>query len=146
MTAMAIIMLNFAIKITLVLLTTFERTQDITKQKLKVMSRTFVASFINTAILTLLVNTDGEDKFFKINNLLFDGDYDDFTRDWYIDVGKTFTLTMFLNIFNPHFVNLLFWYPFAMCQRRTCRNRRKTQYELNLLFTGAYFSLELHTA
>ena len=107
-TAMAIIMLNFAIKITLVLLTTFERTQDITKQKLKVMSRTFVASFINTAILTLLVNTDGEDKFFKINNLLFDGDYDDFTRDWYIDVGKTFTLTMFLNIFNPHFVNLLF--------------------------------------
>ena len=146
LTACGIIILNFSIKIILMLLTTFERTKDITKQKMKVMARAFIAMFINTSILTLLVNTDGSEHFFVINGLLFDGDYGDFTREWYIDVGKTFTLTMFLNIFNPHFVNLLFWYPLAACKRRYCLNKHKTQYELNKVYEGPEFMLELHTA
>lgn len=61
------------------------------------MSRTFIFVLINTAFITLAVNADlGENFFLRMPGYIFDGSYEDFTRDWYIDVGRTFTATMFL--------------------------------------------------
>ena len=55
-TAFGIIVLNFIIKVALGVITVSERSPNVTKEKLKIMTRAFVAIFINTALITLIVN------------------------------------------------------------------------------------------
>ena len=118
MTAFGIIILNFVIKVVLSFITIWERSPNITKEKLKIMTRAFIGVFINTALVTLIVHAKIDyDMFYNVEGILFRGDFEDFTRDWYVKVGSTFTLTLFLSIFSPHFVNLLFWYPVGYCKR-----------------------------
>jgi hypothetical protein len=66
------------------MLTRFERPHNVTREKLKVMTRTFIAMFINTAIISLIVhaewNDDSEVAEAREQN---SNKFDDFTRDWY---------------------------------------------------------------
>lgn len=56
--ACGIVMLNFIIKIVLIVLTRFERISSVTKETLKIMTKVFIAMFINTAFVSLIVNAN----------------------------------------------------------------------------------------
>ena len=38
---------------------------------------------------------------------ILEGNYTDFSPDWYTNIGGTLTFTLFLNIFTPHATKLL---------------------------------------
>lgn len=51
-------------------------------------------------MITLLVNFKVDSGFLNIFGIL-NGEYDNFTDDWYKKVGAQYCLTMFLNAFTP---------------------------------------------
>ena len=91
-------------------------TNDETKRQFQ---KILIMQFINIAVVILIVNIN----LFE-NGLLgfpvFAGDYDDLNSDWYAQVGKTISFTLFLNIFTPH-ASKLFWPMLKACRR--CKDR-----------------------
>ena len=60
----------------------------------------FVSQFVNTGLMLTIASADlgfSPLRFFPINNL-----YSDFSRDWYLDVGKQVVMTMGINSFMPY--------------------------------------------
>lgn len=79
----------------------------------------FVAQFINTGIITVLLNAQVDSGALRQVAI---GQYDDFTGDWYREVGTSIVLTMILNIIAaqvPH-IRDLFMRWFIRCQDRDC--------------------------
>jgi hypothetical protein len=56
--ACGVVIINFIIKIVLISLSKWERAATLTKETLKIMTKVFVAMFINTAFISLIVNAD----------------------------------------------------------------------------------------
>ena len=111
-----------------------------TKEELRIMRKVFLAMFINTSFIILIVNGDFSDfslvDYLPFNDYILKGDYNDFTRMWYVKVGSTITATMLLSMASPHLINLLVWYPIGFCKRACCWRSYKTQHELNIAFSG----------
>lgn len=104
--------INVAIKVILRLASRYEKREDKTDEVISNTFKMFVTQLINTIIILLFVN-------FKLAFLpswfpVFAGDYDDFTSEWYSEVGTAILLTMFLSIFGPHIANLTFHGMFAL--------------------------------
>ena len=62
--------------------------------------------FINLAVVILLVNfklelIEDEQMLFGFVPIL-NGDYDEFTVNWYYKIGATLCITLMINIFSPH--------------------------------------------
>jgi hypothetical protein len=96
----------------------------------------FLLTFFNTALTTLLVNSD-----FGTSTFGLKGKYADITREWYDDVGYTITVTMVVSIFSPHLVNLLVLYPIGIIKRKLFYRCFKSQYKLNKFFRGSRFEI-----
>jgi hypothetical protein len=145
-----VIFINLVLKFIMAKLSAFERTSTETKQKLQTMTRVFIALFINTAILTLLSNADMQDsqivKVLPFNDYFMNGNYKDFDREWYTEVGSIITATMIVNAISPHFFNLIFWYPLGCCRRRCCWKFYDSQMSLNEMFAGPEFNIATKTA
>lgn len=143
-TSVGIIFINFFLLIALKLLTAIERPPTLDKLKLSLLNKVFLAMFINTTIITVLVNADFQDYISAYG--LFDGKYTDLTQGWYLSVGSTLVVTLFINVFSPHCVNLLVLRSIRRCLRCCCWRRAKTQQELNGLFVGPEFDLAVKYA
>lgn len=145
-----VIFINLVLKYIMAKLSAFERTSTETKQKLQTMTRVFVALFINTGILTLLSNADMQGsqvvRALPFNDYFMNGNYDDFNREWYTDVGSIITATMIVNAISPHFFNLIFWYPLGCCRRKCCWKFYQSQNSLNEMFAGPEFNIATRTA
>lgn len=148
--AFGVIVVNFMLRIILRLLSQFERSSSINKEQRKTMIKVFVAIFINTAIITLIVNADFRDleftKDLAFRKYLFNGDYDDFDRTWYLKVGSTFVIMMFMSTLSPHIFFLILSYPINACKRRYGWKKYKTQHEINSVFLGPEFDRAGKTA
>jgi hypothetical protein len=73
----------------------------------KITNGVFIAQFLNTAILILLVNANLSDVSPFLGTFL-DGKHNDYTSEWYQDIGHTLVQTMLINAFVPsisQFVN-----------------------------------------
>jgi len=73
---------------------------------------------------------------------IFNGEFDDFTTEWYKQIGVSIILTMLLGIFSPHLANGMFWLKGSckrLYDRRCTRNRRKTRQ----IFQGDYEQMYL---
>lgn len=143
-TSVGIILINFFLLIVLKLLTAIERPPTLDKLKLSLLKKVFVAMFINTTIITVLVNADFQAYIAAYG--IFDGSYSDFSQGWYLSVGSTIVVTLFINVFSPHCVNLLVLRTIRRCLRCCCWRRAKTQQELNGLFVGPEFDLAVKYA
>ena len=114
------------------------------------MYKIFLAMFVNTAFINLVVNANFQDftamQYVAFKQYMFDGDYADFTRDWYLRVGSAIVVTMLISMVSPHFINLLVSYPLKGCRIMCCRGRKKTQYELNQLYIGPEYDIAGKTA
>lgn len=131
------VIINYLLELIICKLSKYERFSNKTKLRLHILLRLFIMMFINTAITTLLANTNISANIYGILN----GKYNDFSREWYNDVGETITVTMLVSIFSSHFLNLVIVYPFAICRKRLCYRKCKTQIELNKLLRGASFDI-----
>lgn len=114
-----VIMINLILRVILRKLTYFERLKSLSKQQKRIMLKVLFAMFINTALLTLIINISFP-LFPTKNDLFLRGNYSDFTRDWYIKVGSIFTIMMFISIFSPHFIFICLFYPIGALKRRCC--------------------------
>jgi hypothetical protein len=95
----------------------FDKTHEITSVTLKV----FLATFVNTAFLTLLINgnlegiqgseskSTAEDQSITKEYGLLGGTYDDFGEAWYENIGVPIILTMIINMISPHATTIIQW-------------------------------------
>jgi len=86
-------------------LVTFEKHVSVSAEKQALVSKMFSLQFMNTAIITLIVNTAysgsiGLGPFAWIG--VGEGDYSNFNMDWYLNIGAALCITMFTQIFSPH--------------------------------------------
>jgi hypothetical protein len=141
--SIGVIFINFVMKFIFRLLSRFERVHDKSAEQLKLMSKVFLATFINTGLIILIVNAN----FSSLKTVtwlpeyIFNGNYTDFSRQWYVNVGSTLVTTMLVTIFSPHVVILVTFYPLGLCKRHCCITRYKSQREMNGKFAGADFDL-----
>ena len=72
---------------------------------------------------------------------LFDGDFTEFTRQWYIKVGVLYSLILATAVFLPHFLVIFVRWPLNSCTRACCWRCYKTQYELNKAVEGPEYNM-----
>ena len=139
-----VVMLNFILKIIFRLLGKFEKYVSRSKEQVQVMQKVFLAMFTNTALVVLAVNANFSSLWFIVylpfNQYIFNSQFSDFTRDWYVQVGSTITITMLISVFSPHVLNFLVFYPRGGC-KRCCVKKYKTQREINSAFQGPEFDI-----
>ena len=150
LSSLGIIAINFILKLFLRKISRFERVSTVTKQQQKIMFKIFLAMFINTAFINLIVNANFQDfivmQYVPFKEYMFDGDYDDFIRDWYLKVGSAVVVTMLISMVSPHGINAAILYPLKSCKICCCRKRKTTQYELNMLYIGPEHDIAGKTA
>ena len=87
----------------------FEGHHTVTKQIQGAFSKMWILQYFNTAILLILINNNLSDsglimtflKMAGLNGLFFNGDYGDFTTEWYSVVGITIFTTAIINGLTP---------------------------------------------
>ena len=137
-----IMLVNFLLKTIMRKLTDFEKPISRSHIQIRVFKKIFMVIFINTAILTYIVNLSIPD----ISKYTLEGEYKDFTREWFLRVGSYLLTLMLISLFSPHIIYLMLAYPIGACRRKFCFRGKKTQYELNILFTGPEFDIAARTA
>jgi hypothetical protein len=129
----------------------FQKFTSIVDREISVLQRIFIITFINSAVVTLAVNTDwseflGRNVNYNVNvngksvSIVRSGTYDDFAPTWYINVGLNIFITAVMNIFGPHI------YPVSRLIYTILRRRWSdpiSQQEMNELYLGEDFALSV---
>ncbi|OMJ91384.1 hypothetical protein SteCoe_6064 [Stentor coeruleus] len=136
-----IVIVNYILRIVIGILSKYERFRGKTEKQNYILGSMFLLTFFNTALTTLLVNSDLGSSMFGLK-----GKYSDITREWYDDVGYTITVTMAVSIFSPHLVNLFLLYPIGIIKRKLFYRCFKSQYKLNKFFRGPRFEISHNIA
>lgn len=100
---MVIIFINTVLKAILRRIASFEKRRNLTSELISSTQKMFFAQFINTAIVLLLIN--GGITWITIGK---ENTFDDFTVEWYREVGSTLTMTMMFSVVTPHISNACF--------------------------------------
>jgi hypothetical protein len=108
--------INFIIKYVFNYLSHFERYKTITGLSTTIMKKAFVATFINLAILYLLINANFQGSGFISgiadglpggNSFFFAGDYSDLGRDWYSKVASSIIILVLSGLFSTFISSFL---------------------------------------
>lgn len=142
LSSFGIILMNYFVKIIMRKLSSFERPKSQTDIQTKIFKKIFILIFINTAILTFLVNLN----FPQLSEYIFHGKYKDFEKEWFLKVGSLILTLMIISMGSPHLIYLIIAYPLGWCCRRNCYKKKKSQYELNMMFLGPEFDIASRTA
>ena len=145
LSSFGIILVNFFLKLILRILSSFERPKSRSEIQIKIFKKVLVLMFINTAILTYIINL----AFDVPGSIINTGDYNDFTRTWYLRVGSLIMILMIISLGSPHLIFLLIAYPLGVLRRNCClesKKHKKSQYEMNLRFIGPEFDMAGKTA
>lgn len=113
-------MINVMLKVAMRILSAFERRHDKTDLVISNTFKMFIVQFVNTALIILIVNAKLD--FMPSWSPIFNGEYEDFTTEWYKQIGVSIILTMLIGIFSPHIANGMFWAKGALvrCWDRRC--------------------------
>ncbi|OMJ77143.1 hypothetical protein SteCoe_23325 [Stentor coeruleus] len=142
LSSFGIILMNYFVKIIMRKLSSFERPKSQTDIQRKIFKKIFILIFINTAILTFLVNLN----FPQLSEYIFHGKYKDFEKEWFLKVGSLILILMIISMGSPHLIYLGIAYPLGWCCRKNCYKSKKSQYELNMMFLGPEFDIASRTA
>ena len=95
-----------------------ERQSTIPRQKLSAMLKIFFSVLINTSFVILVVNANFKD--FKVSVVLrmIDSRFEDYSRDWYLEVGFSIMLSMVICIFSPHVFWCVYYWGKMKCLKR----------------------------
>ncbi|KRX00706.1 hypothetical protein PPERSA_00933 [Pseudocohnilembus persalinus] len=148
--AICVIEVNFFIQLLFRKLSSFEKYNYLTQEYAARIYKIFIAMFINTGLLLLIINVD-----FKISNDNFlhsvlGGQYQDLTPSWFKNVGTVIIFTIAVNTISTPLVMMGFQLirVTLRCLDRGCTyngkktNKRKTQ-QLIDLYTGPEFMIDL---
>lgn len=121
-TGLLVALFNFILEVMISGSVKFEKDIDRRKEERKLFTRLFVATYINTALVKLVADLSLEQVFgLDFANLNFlaneDGQFNDFTFDWYAQVGPDLLFISVTNIFGPHFYSFFgyFYYHLKLC-------------------------------
>ena len=137
LSSFGIIIMNLLLEGLMRKISYFERPVSKSQIQNKIFKKVFILMFINTAILTYLVNLSIP----SLSQYILGGKFNDFTRDWYLHVGNLILIIMIISLGLPHLIFLLIAYPFGMMKRKYCYKSKKSQYELNIFFLGPEFDI-----
>lgn len=109
-TSIVVVMINIIACIVFEKMASFEKKHTVNDETYSQFMRITMMQFINIAVIILVVNIDltPDDSNFLGFIPIFNGDYEDFTVQWYDQVGKTICTTLLINIFSPHGSKLMF--------------------------------------
>ncbi|OMJ87133.1 hypothetical protein SteCoe_11207 [Stentor coeruleus] len=142
LSSFGIILVNFFLKVVMRKLSSFERPKTKSEIQTKIFKKVLLVMFINTAILIFLVNLTIP----ALSDYVLQGKYTDFTREWFLAVGSLIFSLMLISLVSPHLIFLFIAYPLSACKRKCCWRTKKSQYELNMLYTGPEFDIATRTA
>lgn len=129
------------IKIILVYLTRVEKKHTTNDRDASLAKNVFLAQFMNTALINLLISADLVYYFDVLSPLGQDGyrflvgTIRDFDSRWYMNVGAQLILTILTASISPNIAELAKW-PTALLKQRFLTNRMLTQDEMNSLYEG----------
>jgi len=122
--ALLVVVVNAVLKAVLTAITKFERHANRSDETASLAFKIFVAQFVNTALIVLLVNA----QFAFIESLglsdglfgLFAGGFSSFVPQWYSAVGVGVCITMLSNVIVPHVsaITAVVLRPFKFCCKR----------------------------
>jgi hypothetical protein len=145
--AFVVVALNIALQTVLKALTEVERHDSLSDESASVSFKIFLATFLNTALILLLVNAqfvDGNgDSYLPDGFPLFSGSFTDLSRGWYSVVGAGLSLTMALNVFSPHLAPMVQCLVVQPITRLLFTKSAATQHTLDSLHTGPQFLLHV---
>jgi len=96
-------LINSVITVSLTLLTSLEKNNNLTQDKSSNMIKIFIGQFINTGLLLLIVNTRIDViKQWSNDFPIFTGAYGDFSPAWFLNIGCTIFFTMIISIVTIH--------------------------------------------
>ena len=142
---MATLVVNIFIFFVLEVSANFMKFTSVLQREMTIMSRIFILTLINSAIVVLLVNGN-----FQIDVdliLIGNGPYADFSTGWYEIVGFTIVLVATLNIVAPHTYHLIVaFYEKIINNDLVRRSRAFDQTQFNTLMLGPDFRLSIRYA
>ncbi len=111
------------------------------------MIKVFVVEFINTAVIIFLVNFNLDISLF--NMPIIDGNYAEFSVEWYRVVGSTIVLTMLIRTVAPHIATVaqVCYTALKRCYDRRCtcdnkKTRKVIQSDYENVYMGPEFTLD----
>ena len=133
-------------------LTLFEYNDSSDTEASQLITKVFVSSFVNTAILLLLVygHLNGDSGLAEAVRAcgIMSGDYKDFTVGWYAAVGVQLTLTSLLAMISPHIYPLTLYFIISPIQQRLAKRAEAKgtstfvmQADLDQIFVGPRFDI-----
>jgi len=134
--AIIVVLVNLLLQTAVHWFTQLEQPLSVSAFNASLAVKIGVAQFLNTGIIVLLVNST----LFQFTNLMGNSGLNDFDREWYRLVGKALIITLMIQAFSPHLVQV-FAVPFLKCMRRCSASGKKTQRDLNALYTWPHFNL-----
>jgi len=157
-----VVVTNVVLKEILKILISIEGHADKAHEIASVTIKVFLATFINTAFLTLLINGNldlvtssvaADDDLAVQKFGLLGGTYNDFGEEWYENIGVPIILTMIINMISPHISTVAQWLMkrYKQWADRSCSKDRSitkmvTQDDLEKMYTGPEFLLYLRYA
>jgi hypothetical protein len=129
------------IKSILVVLANVEKKHTSNDRDASLANNVFVAQFMNTALINLLINADLRYYFTILEPLgpdgynILTGTQRDFESSWYMLVGAQLILTVLTASVSPNIAELAKW-PIALLKQRLMTNRVLTQTQMNKLYQG----------
>jgi hypothetical protein len=129
------------IKSILVALANVEKKHSSNERDASLAKNVFIAQFMNTALINLLINADLLYYFPILAPLgpegynILTGTVRDFDSTWYMNVGAQLILTVLTASISPNVAELAKW-PIALIKQRLLTNRALTQAQMNTLYEG----------
>ncbi|GBG27280.1 Hypothetical Protein FCC1311_035022 [Hondaea fermentalgiana] len=115
---------------------------SVVRRELDIMRRLFITTYLNTGLVVLVVNADFQSvldtTFNSFGQWLFQGNFDDFTQEWFRVVGVEIIMFAALNVLAPHI------YPLVLQAINSLYRRYHmpiSQSELNEMYLGPDFVL-----
>jgi len=104
--ALVMAMINVMLKVAMRLISAFERRHDKTDMVISNTLKMFIVQFFNTSIIILIVNA--KFNFMPSWSPILNGQFEDFTTEWYKQIGVSIIFTMLIGIVSPHIANGMF--------------------------------------
>mmetsp|Transcript_52500 Transcript_52500/g.60046 ORF Transcript_52500/g.60046 Transcript_52500/m.60046 type:complete len:842 (+) Transcript_52500:284-2809(+) len=154
LSAASIIVINGVLRYFLRRLGRYQRYETITRETTSTLKKIFIASFINTAFIPIIIYASLQNYGFVstlseipyIGEYFLNEGYTDLTREWHLKVPPAVNTFMVWNLISPHFLMVILGSISMSCSRRKGRKRANTQVELNRAYEGLPFDVGTNVA
>jgi len=136
-TSVLVLTLNYLLMLLINFLVYREKHSSATTLCVSQMTKLFCAIFVNTGLMTLLINANIRGKLDSLpilGAILFKGNFHDFNADWFATVGSSLVLTMALQIFSTTMTSPIWSFIVHPLQIWWYRKATGTQQMMNQLY------------